>query len=71
MPIFVRKIILTIFIKKSFLFRAKKNFESNFFVKVQENWKRNTLPDENGDVIGKFKKFGISWCIPHRMTSDY
>ena len=23
-----------------------------------------------GMFIGKVKKFGISWCIPHRMTAD-
>ena len=40
-------------------------------MKVQGHWKRNTLPDENVDVIGKVKKFGICWCIPHRMTSYY
>ena len=23
-----------------------------------------------GMFIGKVKKFGISWCIPHRMAAD-
>ena len=23
-----------------------------------------------GLFVGKVKKFGISWCIPHRMAAD-
>ena len=23
-----------------------------------------------GMLIGKVKKFGIGWCIPHRMAAD-
>ena len=35
MPIYVRKkVVLTIFVKKSFFFRAKKKIDGNFFVEI-------------------------------------
>ena len=52
--IFLRKKGFWSFLSKnrSFLFRAKKNFDGNFFVEITKT-NEKLLPDESSDVIGK------------------
>ena len=56
MPMF-----LTIFIKKWFFFRAKKNFDGIFLVEVTKK-KKNTLPGESRDQIGKSQELW-DWLV--------
>ena len=44
---------LTIFVKKSFFFGAKKNFDGNFLVEITKKKRKMTLPDESRDVYWK------------------
>ena len=47
--IFEKKRFLAIFVKKSFFFGGKKNFDGNFFVEIiKKKWKI-TLPDKSRD----------------------
>jgi hypothetical protein len=59
---------LTIFIKKWFFFRAKKNFDGIFLVEVTK--KKLLYQMKVGIKLGKVKKFGIGWCIPLRVVAD-
>ena len=61
---------LTIFVKKSFFFRAKKIFDGIFLVEVTKKNKKLLYQMKVGIKLGKVKKFGIGWCIPHRMAAD-
>ena len=61
---------LTIFVKKSLFFRAKKNFDGIFFMEVIKKNKKLLYQMKVGIKLGKVKKFGIGWCIPHRMAAD-
>ena len=61
---------LTIFVKKSFFFGAKKKFDGNFFIEITKKSKKLLYQMKVGMFIGKVKKFGISRCIPHRMAAD-
>ena len=61
---------MTIFVKKSLFFGAKFFFDSNFFVEITKNSKKLLYQMKVGMFIGKVKKFGIGWCIPHRMAAD-
>ena len=61
---------LAIFVKKSFFFRVKKKFDGIFFAEVSKKNKKLLYQMKVGMYIGKVKKFGIDWCIPHRMTAD-
>ena len=61
---------LTIFVKKSFFFRSKKNFDAIFFLEVTKKGKKWLYQMKVGIKLGKVKKFGIGWCIPHRMAAD-
>ena len=62
--------LLTIFVKKSFFFGAKKNFDGNFLVEISKKREKWLYQMKVGMFIGKVKEFGISWCIPHRMAAD-
>ena len=61
---------LTIFVKKSFFFRLKKNFDGIFFAEVSKKNEKLLNQMKVGIKLGKVKKFGIGWCIPHRMAAD-
>ena len=61
---------LAIFVKKSFFFRVKKKFDGIFFAEVSKKSEKLLYQIKVGMFIGKVKKFGISWCIPHRMAAD-
>ena len=62
--------ILTIFVKKLFFFRAKFFFDGDFFVEITKKSEKSLYQMKVGMLIGKVKKFGIGWCIPHRMAAD-
>jgi hypothetical protein len=64
------KIVLTIFVKKLFFFRAKKKFNGNFFVEITKRSEKILYQMKVGMLIEKVKKFGIGWCVPHRMVTD-
>ena len=53
---------LTIFVKKLFFFRAKKNFDGNFFVEITKKSKKILLPDESRDQIGKSQEIW-DWLV--------
>ena len=57
---------LAIFVKKSFFFRVKKIFDGAFFAEVSKKNEKLFYQMK----LGKVKKFGIGWCIPHRMAAD-
>jgi hypothetical protein len=61
---------LAIFVKKLFFFGAKKNFDGAFFVEITKKSEKSLYQMKVGMLIGKVKKFGIGWCIPHRMAAD-
>jgi hypothetical protein len=61
---------LTIFVKKSFFFRSKKNFDGVFFIEVTKKNEKWLYQMKVGIKLGKVKKFGIGWCIHHRMAAD-
>ena len=61
---------LTIFVKKSFFFRVKKIFDGIFFMEVIKKNKKLLYQIKVGIKMGKVKKFGIGWCIPHRVVAD-
>ena len=61
---------LTIFVKKSFLFLVKKIFDGNFFIEITKKSKIWLYQMKVGIKLGKVKKFGIGWCIFHRMAAD-
>ena len=61
---------LTIFVKKSFFFMAKKFFDAIFFVEVTKKNEISLYQMKVGIKFGKVKKFGIRWCILHRMAAD-
>ena len=61
---------MAIFVKKSFFFRLKKNFDGNFFLEITKKNKKWLYQMKVGIELGKVKKFGIGWCIPHRMAAD-
>ena len=61
---------LTIFIKKSFFFGAKKKFDGIFFLEVTKKIKKLLYQMKVGIKLKKVKKFGIGWCIPHRVVAD-
>ena len=50
---------LTIFVKKSFFFMAKKFFDAIFFVEVTKKNEKSLYQMKVGIKIGKVKKFGI------------
>ena len=56
--------------KKSYFFMEKKNFDGNFLVEIKKKNKKWLYQMKVGMFIGKVKKFGIGWCIPHRMAAD-
>ena len=61
---------LAIFVKKSFFFRVKKKFDGIFFAEVSKKNEKLLYQMKVGMFIGKVKKFGIGWCIPHRVVAD-
>ena len=61
---------LTIFVKKSFFYRSKKNFDAIFFVEVTKINEKLLYHMKVGIKLVKVKKFGIGWCIPHRVVAD-
>ena len=61
---------LTIFVKKSFFFMAKKFFDAIFFVEVTKKNEKSLYQMKVGIKFGKVKKFGIGWCIPQRVVAD-
>ena len=61
---------LTIFVKKSLFFEAKKDFDAIFLVEVSKKYEKLLYQMKVGIKLGKVKKFGIGWCIPHRMVAD-
>ena len=61
---------LTIFVKKSFFFRVKKIFDGAFFAEVRKKNEKLFYQMKVGIKLGKVKKFGIGWCIPHRVVAD-
>ena len=59
-----KKILLTIFIKKSSFLRRTKSLTVIFFCRNYKKKLKMTLPDESrGVLLGKVKIFGIDWCI--------
>ena len=61
---------LAIFVKKSFFFRVKKNFDGIFFAEVSKKNEKLLYQMKVGIKLGKVKKFGIGWCIPLRVVAD-
>ena len=61
---------LTIFVKKSFFFGSKKNFDAIFFVEVTKINEKLLYQMKVGIKLVKVKKFGIGWCIPHRVVAE-
>ena len=61
---------LAIFVKKSFFFRVKKNFGGIFFAEVSKKYEKLLYQMKVGIKLGKVKKFGIGWCIPHRVVAE-
>ena len=61
---------LTIFVKKSFFFRSENIFDRVFFVEVFKKNEKWLYQMKVGIKLGKVKKFGIGWCIHHRMAAD-
>ena len=61
---------LTIFVKKSFFFRAKKKFDGIFFAEVRKKNEKLLYQMKVRIKLGKDKKFGIGWSIPHKMAAD-
>ena len=61
---------LTIFVNKSFFFGAKKIFDCIFFVEVTNKNEKWLYQMKVGIKLVKVKKFGISWCIPHRVVAE-
>ena len=61
---------LTNFVKKSFFFRSKKNFDGVFFVEVTKKNEKLLYQMKVGIKLGKVKKFGIGWCIHRRVVAD-
>ena len=61
---------LAIFVKKSYFFRVKKKFDGIFFAEVSKKNEKLLYQMKVGIKLGKVKKFGIGWCIPHRMAAD-
>ena len=59
---------LTIFVKKSFFFRAKTIFDGMIFVEVMK--RKLIYQMKVGIKLGKVKKFGIGCCIPQRVVAD-
>ena len=49
---------------------AKKIFGCNFFIEITKKNKKRLYQMKVGMSIGKVKKFGIGWCIPHRVAAD-
>ena len=61
---------LTIFVKKSFFLRVEKKFDSIFFAEICKKNEKLLYQMKVGIKLGKVKKFGIGWCIPHRVVAD-
>ena len=61
---------LPIFVKKSFFFMVKSDFDSIFFAEVSKNIEKLLYQMKVGIILGKIKKFGIGWCIHHRIAAD-
>ena len=61
---------LAIFVKKSYFFRMKKKFDGIFFAEVSKKNEKLLYQMKVGIKLGKVKKFGIGWCIPHRVVAD-
>ena len=61
---------LAIFVKKSYFFRVKKKFDGIFFAEVSKKNEKLLYQMKVGIKLGKVKKFGIGWCIPHRVVAD-
>ena len=49
---------------------ANKIFDAIFFVEVTKQNEKSLYQMKVGIKIGKVKKFGIGWCILHRMAAD-
>ena len=49
---------------------AKKIFDAIFFVEVTKKNEKSLYQMKVGIKFGKVKKFGIGWCILHRMAAD-
>ena len=49
---------------------AKKFFDAIFFVEVTKKNEKSLYQMKVGIKFGKVKKFGIGWCILHRMAAD-
>ena len=41
-----------------------------FFVEIAKKSEKILYQMKVGIKLGKVKKFGIGWCIPHRMAED-
>ena len=65
-----KTMFLTIFVKKLFFFGAKKNFDAIFFVEVTKKNEKWLYQMKVGIKLVKVKKFGIVWCIPHRVVAE-
>ena len=65
-----KTMFLTIFVKKSFFFRSENIFDRVFFVEVFKKNEKWLYQMKVGIKLGKVKKFGIGWCIHHRMAAD-
>ena len=61
---------LAIFVKKSFFFKVKKKFDSIFFAEVSKKNEKLIYQMKVGIKLGKVKKFGIGWRIPHIEVAD-
>ena len=59
-----------IFVKKLGFFRSEKIFDDNFSAEKTKKSKKLFYQMKVGIKLGKVKKFGIGWCIPHRMAAD-
>jgi hypothetical protein len=70
MQLFVRKKNVVCFRQKIVLFQGENSFESNFFVEITKKNEKLLYQIRVGIELGKVKKFGIDWCIHHRMAAD-
>ena len=49
---------------------VKKKFDCIFFAEVSKKNEKFLYKMKVGIKLGKVKKFGIGWCIHHRMAAD-
>ena len=56
--------------EKLFFFRAKIFFDGIFFLEITKKSKKILYQMKVGMYLGKVKKFGLGWCIHHRLATD-